>query len=150
MDVKVEVRGIRELNSAFRRLDAGVSQRLKANFLAIAEAVAVNARGRVPHRSGDAAASIKARASSRGASIAFGGTKAPYFPWLDFGGSTGRGHQKGVSGSGSIKREWRGRPVGEGRYIYPAIRAMRPQTERAVDRAIAAAADATDFETRGI
>ena len=58
----------------------------------------------------------------RRAQPTFGGTAAPYFPWLDFGGTTGKGHQPGVKGSGSVERlPWMG-TSGEGRYVYPAIR----------------------------
>ena len=52
-------------------------------------------------------------------------------PWLDFGGSVGRGHKMGA-GMGAIKRDWMGRPVGEGRYVYPAISSEREATLAAV------------------
>jgi hypothetical protein len=70
---------------------------------------------------------VRALATQESASVAAGGAKAPYYAFLDFGGSTGRGHVAGVPDSGSVKREWFGRGgsgAGEGRYLYPAIREM--------------------------
>lgn len=149
VDVKVEVRGIRELSAAFKKVDGDVAANLKSRFLDIAEAVASTARGKMPQISGAAAGSVKARSSARGASIAFGGTAAPYEPWLDFGGSVGRGHWPGKAWSGAIKRDWEGVPFGEGRYVYPAISEKREETAEAVDRAIEEAAKGAGFETHG-
>ena len=143
---QVEVRGIRELASAFKQVDAALAGELKSRFLAVAQHVVDIARGKVPSRSGRAAASIKARGRASGASIAFGGTAAPYYPWLDFGGSVGRGHKPGVAWSGAIKRDWNV----PGRYVYPAISEARPDTERAVELAVKEAAEGAGFETRGL
>jgi phage gpG-like protein len=46
----------------------------------------------MPNRTGRARASVKARSSQRAARVAVGGSKAPYVPWLDFGGE---GRRKG-------------------------------------------------------
>lgn len=117
MGAAIEVRGLREVQSAFRQIDKDLPKELRDEFRGIAVAVAADAARRVPHRTGKAAASIRPRATQRSAGLAFGGRAAPYFPWLDFGGSTGKGHRPGVGGSGSVKR-----PVlSGGRYVYPAI-----------------------------
>ena len=145
---KVEVRGLREISGALRKVDADVQRELRTGLKAIAEHVADEARGRVPHGlTGNAAASIKPRSTNRGAAIAFGGTKAPYFPWLDFGGSTGRGHVSGQSGSGSIKRPWLGKPQGDGRYIYPAIKHQMSNTEQAIGDLVLDVAKKAGFDT---
>jgi hypothetical protein len=149
IDTSVKVRGIRELSRAFKDVDAALPRDLKTSFLRVAQRVVGLAQQRMPYKSGKAAGSVKARASSRGASIAFGGTAAPYMPWLDFGGSVGRGHKKGVAWSGSVKREWRGIPGGSGRYIYPAISEARPETEAAVDAAVKHAAFHAGFDVGG-
>ncbi len=67
-------------------------------------------------------------------------------PWLDFGGSVGRGHKPGVAWSGATRRDWMGRPVGEGRYVYPAISGEREATIVAVEEAIVEAARGAGFE----
>ena len=148
-DLKVEVRGIREFGRALKQVDAGLPKALQAHMLGIAENVAGKARARMPHISGRAAGSVKARGRSSGASIAFGGTAAPYMPWLDFGGSVGKGHQTGRAWSGSVKREWLGNPSGSGRYIYPSISDARPETEAAMDAAIKEVAVRAGFDTKG-
>ena len=147
-DYHVEIRGIRELSKAFGRMDPDLRRELKNRFRGIAEAVARRARGKVDRRSGRAASSIKGRGSNQGAAVAFGGSRAPYLPWLDFGGSTGRGHRPGVYWSGSIKREWKGVPVGEGRYVYPAISEERGDTQRVAEEAVRLVAQRAGFEVR--
>jgi len=146
---EIRVSGLKELNMAFKQLsDEIAGPGLKAAFLAIATTVAGKARQMVPSRSGTAAASIQAHGSTRGATLSFGGQAAPYMPWLDFGGSVGRGHVHGVGFSGAIKRDWMGRPAGEGRYVYPAISAERDHTAEAVEAAIAEAAHKMEFDIR--
>lgn len=147
---KVHVRGLNETVRAFREVDADLPKELRVAFKAIAEHVAVLARSWVPRGgSGVAAASIRARATQRGAGIAFprgeGRGKADYYPWLDFGGTTGRGHSIGVAGSGSIKRDL----VKGGRYVYPAIADSREFIGDAAGEAIERAAHGAGFMTRG-
>lgn len=119
----VQVRGLKEVQKALKAIDKDLPKGLRTEFLVVARAVVGTAQRDVPRRTGAAASSIRPRASQTGAGIAFGGNAAPYFPWLDFGGSTGKGHRPGVKDSGSVKRDWLGNPAGEGRYVYPAIRA---------------------------
>lgn len=146
--VTVRIVGLAQLNSALRGLsDKVASDVLRSSLLGIAGIVATKVRAKVPHgASGHAAGSIQPHATSRGASISYGGQAAPYMPWLDFGGSTGRGHRIGVAWSGSIRREWTGKPSGSGRYIYPTISEEREATIDAVEAAIIDAARAADFE----
>lgn len=148
IDVKVEVRGIRELATAFRRVDAELPKQLKSAFLGVAQRVVRRAQAKMEFGAGKAASSVKARASARGASIAFGGQAAPYEPWLDFGGSVGRGHKPGVAWSGSVKRDWRGLPSGMGRYVYPAIKESREDIAAAVDAAVFLVARSAGFDVR--
>lgn len=144
----VEVRGIRELRSAMRRFDTEMPGRLKEGMRGIAEDVVSRTASRVPRRSGAAAGSLRPRATQTGAAIAFGGNAAPYFPWLDFGGTTGKGHRPGVAWSGSIEREWLGNPRGSGRYVYPTIEEMGPEIEKRVVGIIARTATRNDLEVR--
>ncbi len=146
--VTIRVVGLAALDRALKQLDDKVAgDGLKAALLGIAEKVAGRARAGVPSGgSGKAAGSVQARSTTRGASIVFGGQAAPYMPWLDFGGSVGRGHKPGVAWSGATRREWMGRPVGEGRYVYPAISGEREATITAVEEAIIEAARAAGFE----
>lgn len=152
MSAAIEVRGLREVTSAFRKVDKDIPKGLRAQFLPIAQRVASGAASKAnadfKNPTGKAVGSIRPRASQRGAAIAFGGTAAPYFPWLDFGGSTGKGHRPGASWSGSVKRDWMGRPVGEGRYIYPAISEQSDEIEKAAEDAVLNVAKAAQLEVK--
>lgn len=136
--VRVEVRGIAELSAAFKGIDKELPKALQVEFKAIAEGVARKAAGKVPQgKTGHAAGSIRARATAKGAGIAFGGPKAEYYPWLDFGGRVGRKR--------SIKRDI----VSGGRYVYPTIGENKEEIGRAALEAIERVAERNDFEVRG-
>jgi hypothetical protein len=143
-DVKVEVRGLRELGSAFKAVDAGLPKELKGAFLGIAQRVVGVAQQKMKHVSGRSQSSVKPQASARGAAISFGGSAAPYEPWLDFGGSVGRGHVD-RRGGGAIKRPI----VKGGRYVYPAIAEEHEFIVHQVNEAIETVAKHAGFETRG-
>jgi len=149
--VEVKVEGLRELARGFKELEDDLPKALKGELLKVADAAAGMVQQRMPFVSGDAARSVKPRSSTAGASIAVGGRAAPYYPWLDFGGSTGRGHRPGVGGSGAIKREWLGANVisPAGRYLYPAIVEHREEIEEAALEAVERASRKADFEVRG-
>jgi len=123
-------RSIRELSRDLKNTAPEMILKLKASLKDIAESIAADTRSKVPRRTGRAASSIKARSTASSASIAFGGSIAPYYFWLDFGGSTGRGHIDKTADSGAIHREWMGKPDGEGRYLYPTIREHIPDTTK--------------------
>lgn len=144
-DVQITTKGLTEFRNALRDVDAKLPNKLRGKLLAIAGSIAQDVRGKVPRRSGRAAGSVKAKATQKSASIAWGGESAPYFPWLDFGGSTGRGHVRGSGGSGAIKRTF----LKEGRYIYPTITEHKQDTARRLDEAIEELAKAAGFETTG-
>lgn len=135
--VQVRVRGVRELSAALRRVSTDAAKEMKLGFKDIAEDVAQTVRGRVPRRTGRAASSVKARGSARGGSIAFGGSAAPHYPWLDFGGNVGPDRR--------IHRPF----IREGRYVFPTIREkgtdIRTRTEELVEKV----AKRAGFDVRG-
>lgn len=132
-DAKVEVRGIKDLSKALREIDKDLPKELGAGLAEAAAIVADAARPKVPQRTGKAAASIKVRKQQRGAALAVGGSKAPYFPWLDFGGKTGRNN--------SVRRPF----VPGGRYIYPTLADKREQVNAKVDEVMARLAEKAGF-----
>ena len=149
VDVGVEVEGLREMKKAFRLARDGTQKAIQRRLKDVADVVASEVAGRVPVRTGRAASSVRALATQESASIAAGGAKAPYYAFLDFGGSTGRGHLAGAADSGSVKREWYGRGgsgSGEGRYLYPAIRDMSEVIARETGEAIHEALRDAGFE----
>lgn len=141
----VQVEGVREVADALKAIDKGLVKELRKGMAEAAEIVAAEARSRVPSKSGRAASSIKAKGGNRGAGISFGGTKAPYYPWLDFGGSVGRGHEPGRAFSGAVKR-----PIVEGgRYVYPALAAKQDEVRGKVDDLLADLIRRHDLPTSG-
>ena len=127
----VQIDGLRELRNAMRTAERGSQQAIARHLKAVAGRIADDVRSRVPASAGgkaasnpfapgSARASVRAFASSDGAGVRGGGAQAPYYPWLDFGGSVGRGHREGVAWSGATTRPWLGRP-GRGRYVYEVI-----------------------------
>lgn len=146
-DLRIVTHGVKELQKALKSMSADAPLELKAGFARIAGDVAEAIRPKVARQSGRAASSVKGRSSQRGGSIAFGGSAAPYMPWLDFGGTVGRGHERGA-GMGAIKREWKGAPVGEGRYVYPTIREKRKDIIEATNDLMEGLAEKAGFEVR--
>lgn len=139
------VTGLRDLNKALKAASAEAETEMKAVLKGIAEGVVTDVRSRVPHRSGRAAASYRPRGGVKGASIAFGGPKAPYVPWLDFGGSVGKKRKAGVVGSGSIKRP----VIKGGRFLYPAINDNMEDIQEKVAKAISDITGRYGFKAEG-
>lgn len=137
VDVKVEFRGLRELSAAFKAVDADLPKAFRVRLLGVAAMVAGRVQSKVPRLTGRAAASYKPRASTRGAGIAFGGSAAPYVPWLEFGGRVGVGK--------SIEREL----VIGGRYLYPTLADSKADIAKAVEDAVEAASRDAGFEVTG-
>lgn len=136
-DVKVTVVGLVDLQKALRQIDKGLGKELAVGLAEAAQIVADAAAPTVPRRTGRAAASIKVRKRQTSAALAVGGTAAPYFPWLDFGGVTGRG--------GGARRPFKP----GGRYIYPALSRKNSQVKAKVDEVLERLARRAGFETTG-
>lgn len=155
----VKVVGLDEVVAGFRRISRDTPKALRVAFIGIAKFVVGRAKGRMEFGSGEAMSGVKAGASAKGASIQYPGgglpwrgVKAAYYPWLDFGGTTGRGHNSGTVknrtggsalGSGTVRRPF----VKGGRYIYPAIAESRDEIHEAAAEAIEQVARATGFQT---
>jgi hypothetical protein len=166
-ELRVEVTNLVSFRNQLHFLGTEFGDQLKAGFLEIAQGIVADARMKTPQSSGKAAAkgktrkghktwpvyasgsakaSIKATAIQSGASIVRGGTAAPYYAWLDWGGSTGRGHKDHVNNSGAIKRPF---THGAGRYVYPAIKENKTRTKNKVNDLLAKVSRASDVEFTG-
>jgi len=121
-DVTLKVTNLREFHSALRKLDATLAKELRVGLKGIAVKAAALAAPWVPKKSGRAASTLKGVGTGTGARITFGGNKAPYAPWLDFGGAAF--HARGVTPGGP---PYRRRFVAKGRYVYEAIKEGAPQ-----------------------
>ena len=119
MELKIGITGLAELNRGLRAIDANAPKELRLRLNAAANIVVDATRPKIPEDTGAAARSLVARSTRTAARVAAGGKKAPYYPWLDFGGE------------GRIKGHPAARPfLREGRYFYPTLREKRPQVEK--------------------
>jgi len=136
----IDVRGLTEFSRALKKMDTDLPKQLRVALNAAVNMVVAEAQPQVPKRTGKAAASIKASSTQSAARIKAGGSKAPYFPWLDFGGKR-RGR-----GGGIVTRQFRRK----GRYIWLAFGVKKKQVMKGLEDAIADAAKAAGLEvTRG-
>jgi hypothetical protein len=120
----IKISGLREFQAGLRKMSADLPKQLRLVFNDAAALVVDYATPRVPARTGRARGSIKVRSSQRLARIAVGGRRAPYYPWLDFGGRTGPRK--------SVVRPFRT----EGRYIYPGLAANREEITDVMNRGL--------------
>ncbi len=121
---RIQVEGLRELQAALKRMDTGLPKKLRLALNEASEEVIDYARPRFPRRSGKAAASLKARSTQKQARVGLGGNRAPYAPWLDFGGRVGPNR--------SVSRPF----IREGRYVYKGLSVRRPQIIEIMNRAL--------------
>jgi phage gpG-like protein len=126
MPTKIEVTGLKEFQASLRAMDSALPRRLRLVLNDATELVLAWARPRMPRKSGRAVASLKARSSQRESRVALGGTKAPYAPWLDFGGQ-GRVHGR------PPKRPF----IKDGRYLYQGLKARRLDVTKAMADGVA-------------
>lgn len=112
---KINITGLRELQKALRDVDRDLPKAMRVALNEGAKIVVDFAQHHVEHKSGRAAGSLKVRSSQTAARVAAGGRKAPYYPWLDFGGAVGPAK--------SVKRPF----YTDGRYIYVGLKKNRDQ-----------------------
>jgi hypothetical protein len=121
--VGVDHTGTANLRTEIEKLGSGVERALLNVSHDIADDVLSYVRSRIPRVTGNAAGSYKITHEQTGTEISFGGTQAPYVPWLEFGGKAGR--------SGA-KRPY----VPGGRYLYPGIRSVSEAWEDEILKAL--------------
>lgn len=106
MTEAIKVEGLNQFVRNLKAIDKDLPKMVRLAFNEAADVVVDDARPRIPSRSGRARGSVRSRSTQTKARVSGGGRRAPYYPWLDFGGRVGRRK--------SVKR-----PVlREGRYIY--------------------------------
>lgn len=126
-DLKVEVGGLAKLSRGLKAVDAGAPKELRIALNSAADLLIEHVRPKIPEVTGASRRSLVARSTRTSARIAVGGKKAPWFPWLDFGG---QGRIKGRPAPREFLRE--------GRYVYPTLREIRPKIEQQLQDAITA------------
>lgn len=124
-ELKVEVGGLAQLSRGLRAIDAQAPKELRLALNSAANLLIDHVRPKVPSVSGAARRSMVARSTRTSARVAVGGKRAPYFPWLDFGG---QGRILGRPAARTFLRE--------GRYVYPGLREIRPRIEAQLQESI--------------
>jgi hypothetical protein len=133
--LKTEVTGLKEFQRSLRELDSELPRGIRIVLNKAAELVIDYARPRMPSRTGRARASLKPRSSQREARVALGGSRAPYAPWLDFGGE---GRKRGRP----TKRPF----ISEGRYVYRGLAVHRADITELMSDELAALARGAGLE----
>lgn len=130
----IRIDGLRETQRAFRDLGPGAAKALRLVLNDAADVVVDEAQRDVEVASGRARKSIRATSSQTTAKVTGGGARAPYYPWLDFGGKVGP-HK-------SVRRPFRK----GGRYLYPGFTRRRAYIMSGLDLGLADAVDAAGLE----
>lgn len=125
MRPRIEVQGLAELQRSLRAIGPAAAKGLRLALNDVATYLIDRVRPEIPSRSGAARASLKARSSQKAVRIAVGGRRAPYYPWLDFGGKVGP--------ADSVVRDYKA----DGRYLYPGLARYRPEFEGIMTRRLA-------------
>ncbi len=112
-NASIEVVGLKEFAKSVKQIDRELPKAIRMTLNESVDLIAKPARADVPRGKGKAAKSVRTASTSNKARIRAGGKRAPYYPWLDFGGKVGRNR--------SVSRTYKK----GGRYIYPNYRRLR-------------------------
>lgn len=123
--LKVEVGGLAQLSRGLKAIDSGAPKELRLALNEAAQLLIDETRPKIPTVTGAARRSLVARSTRTSARISIGGKKAPYVPWLDFGG-------QGKKPGRPPKRPF----IKEGRYVYATLRQIRPKIEAQLEESI--------------
>lgn len=122
----IKIDGLAAFSRNLRKLGADLPKALRIGMNEAANVVVDDARPHVPRRTGKAQASLKAKSTRTAVRVSAGGNRAPYYPWLDFGGRVGRRK--------SVRRAF----YSDGRYLYASYTAKRDsgQLQEVLTRAL--------------
>ncbi len=125
MEQTIYVAGLKDLGKALKAIDSEAPKGLRFALAGVAEGVSGKIRNKVPVVTGAARSSVRPSATRTSSRVKVGGPKAPYWPWLDFGGEGRR----------------RGRPsfrdyIPGGRYVYPTLEEERPHIMKLLEKAL--------------
>lgn len=136
----IKIDGLADLQRAMKSLPPSVRKEFNREMRAIAGEVVAKVRdemdasyqatevltGRKSRSTGKAQASVKPSLQGGYVSVRAGGSSAPYYPWLDFGGDRRRHNSWSTSGRVGEKSANERPFYREGRWIYPTIARIRP------------------------
>jgi hypothetical protein len=117
----IKIEGLSQFTRNLKKLDSDLPKALRVAFNGAAALVVADAQRKIPTKSGKAKASVKARSTASASRVVGGSKRAPYYPWLDFGGNTGRAKRP------FLKR---------GRYIYRSYHDNQAKYGELVEQAL--------------
>ena len=112
---EIKVDGLKAFAASVRKLDKEAAKGLKPALNECSTFLIAKTRPKIPTRTGRA---------------------APYYPWLDFGGRTGR--------KKSVVRPF----IKEGRYLYPTLGEHQAEFDKIMQRNLTKVAESAGLETR--
>lgn len=134
MTEAIKINGLDQFVRNLKKLDADLPKALRVGLNAAGQIVVDYAKPKMPRRTGRAASTVKAKSTASRVRVSEGGNKAPYVPWLDFGGRVGRKR--------SIVRPF----FKEGRFLYAGLNAEYDKVYAAVEGALLDAARSAGVE----
>lgn len=124
MPEQIKIEGLAQFSRGLRKLSADAPKGLRVALNAGADTLIRKTLPTIPRRTGAAAKSLRAQSTRTSVRVAVGGPRAPYYPWLDFGGRTGR-HR-------SVERPF----YKAGRYLYPTLERVSGAIAEELDQAL--------------
>lgn len=134
MAESIRIDGLDEFQSSISALGRELPNAVRMALGDATDLIADDARRNVARRTGAAAGSVRVVTSDGASTVTAGGPRAPYFGWLDFGGTVGRG--------GSVRRPF----LPDGRYVYNAFVRHRGEFDELGDEVLTGAARAAGME----
>lgn len=128
----IRIQGLNEFVRALKRIDSDLPKVLRVAFNKAGETIVKEARAGVPSKTGRARASVRAQSTQKTFRITGGSKKVPYYPWLDFGGTTPRGGKRPF--------------LKDGRYIYASYFKHRGELGGLLEAALLDAARSAGVE----
>lgn len=134
----IRIEGLAQFRAGLKRMDKDLPKGIRIALNGVVDIVVDDARPRIPRRTGRAAASLKSQSTQSKARIKAGGSRAPYFPWLDFGGRTGRNKSQ-------VRPFFK-----KGRYVWLSFADKRTEVTKALEGAMVDVAKGAGLDvTRG-
>ncbi len=131
MSDAIRVEGLAQFSRSLKKVDASLPKALRLALNEAANVVVEDARPKIPRRTGRAQKALRASSTRTASRVSAGSARAPYLPWLDFGGE---GRKRG--------RPARRPFIKTGRYVYPTYYELRDsgEFERVLNRELRAVA----------
>ena len=113
----IKIEGLRDFQKALKNMDSDLPKALRVALNNAVTIIVTDAKPKIPKNTGKAAASLKTVSTQTKARVKAGGSKAPYFPWLDFGGK-----RRGRGGGVAIRPFYK-----QGRFVWLSLAEKREE-----------------------